>query len=40
MTDEQLAYEIAKGIGKTGIEGSYGSVTCSTAGDYPSMGVS
>lgn len=40
MNDEQLAYEIAKGIGVTGIEGSYGSVSCSTAGDYPSMGVS
>lgn len=40
MTDEQLAYEIAKGIGQTGIEGSYGSVSCSTAGDYPSMGIS
>lgn len=40
MTDEQLAYEIAKGIGETGVEGSYGSVSCSTAGDYPSMGFS
>lgn len=40
MTDEQLAYEIAKGIGQTGVEGSYGSVSCSTAGDYPSMGIS
>lgn len=40
MTDEQLAYEIAKGIGQTGVEGSYGSVSCSTAGDYPSMGFS
>ena len=40
MTDEQLAYEIAKGIGQTGAEGSYSSVSCSTAGDYPSMGVS
>lgn len=40
MTDEQLAYEIARGIGMTGVEGSYGSVSCSTAGDYPSMGFS
>jgi len=40
MTDEQLAFEIAKGIGTTGVEGGYGSVSCSTAGDYPSMGVS
>lgn len=40
MTDEQLAYEIAKGIGKTGVEGGYDAVSCSTAGDYPSMGMS
>lgn len=40
MTDEELAYEIAKGIGQTGVEGGYGSITCSTAGDYPSMGIS
>lgn len=40
MTDEQLAYEIARGIGVTGVEGGYGSVSCSTAGDYPSMGIS
>lgn len=40
MTDQQLAYEIVKGIGITGVEGVYGTVTCSTAGDYPSMGVS
>lgn len=40
MTDKQLAYEIARGIGETGVEGSYGSVSCSTAGDYPSMGIS
>lgn len=40
MTDEQLAYEIARGIGQTGVEGNYGSVTCSTAGDYPSIGIS
>jgi hypothetical protein len=40
MTDEKLALEIARGIIATGVEGGYGSVTCSTAGDYPSMGVS
>lgn len=40
MTDEQLAYEIAKGIGMTGVEGGYDSVSCSTAGNYPSMGIS
>lgn len=40
MTNEQLAYEIAKGIGQTGVEGGYGSVSCSTAGNYPSMGFS
>lgn len=40
MTDEQLAYEIARGIGQTGVEGHYGSVSCSTAGDYPSIGIS
>ena len=40
MTNEQLAYEIARGIGQTGVEGSYNSVTRSTAGDYPSIGIS
>ena len=40
MTKEELAVEIAKGIIKTGIEGGYGSVSISTAGDYPSIGVS
>jgi hypothetical protein len=40
VTNEQLAYEIAKGIGQTGVEGGYNSVTRSTAGDYPSMGMS
>jgi hypothetical protein len=40
VTNEELAYEIAKGIGQTGVEGGYNSVTRSTAGDYPSMGVS
>ena len=40
MTRDELAYEIARGIGLTGVEGRYGSVSCSTAGDYPSMGIS
>lgn len=40
MTIEELAYQIAQGIGQTGVEGNYNSVTCSTAGDYPSMGIS
>lgn len=40
MYNKELAIEIARGIGKTGIEGAYNSVTCSTAGDYPSMGFS
>lgn len=34
-----LATEIAKGIISTGIEGPYDAVSCSTAGDSPSMGV-
>ena len=40
MNNEQLALEGAKAIISTGIEGAYDSVSCSTAGDYPSMGVS
>lgn len=44
MNDEQLnevlALETARGIIETGIEGAYNSVTCSTAGDYPSLGCS
>lgn len=40
MTKEELAWEIAQGLIETGIEGNYGSVSCSTAGDYPSIGVS
>ena len=35
-----LAKEIADGIIATGIEGGFDSVTCSTAGNYPSLGVS
>lgn len=40
MTNEQLAKEIALGIINTGVEGGYDNVCCSTAGDYPCMGVS
>ena len=40
MTQEQLAQEIAKGLINTGVEGPYGAVSCSTGGDYPSMGCS
>lgn len=40
MTEEQLAFEIAKGLIATGVEGGYDNVCCSSAGDYPCMGVS
>ncbi len=40
MTNEQLAKEIALGIINTGVEGGYDNICCSTAGDYPCMGVS
>ena len=40
MTNEQLALEIAKGLVATGVEGGYNALSCSTAGDYPSMGCS
>lgn len=40
LTDLQLAEEIAVGLIRTGIEGGYGQVESSTAGDYPSIGVS
>ncbi|WP_405379552.1 hypothetical protein [Phascolarctobacterium sp.] len=35
-----LANEIAKGLIETGIEGPFDAVSCSTAGDYPSLGCS
>lgn len=35
-----LAKEIAEGILSTGIEGGFDSVSCSSAGDYPSLGAS
>lgn len=40
MTNEELAKEIAIGIIETGVEAGYDGLSCSTAGDYPSMGVS
>lgn len=40
MTQEQLASEIALGLVATGVEGGFDAVTCSTAGDYPSLGCS
>lgn len=40
MTIEELAHEIAVGLIETGIEGGFDSVSMSTAGDYPSIGVS
>jgi hypothetical protein len=40
MTNEELSNESALGLIKLGVEGPYGTVCCSTAGDYPSMGVS
>lgn len=40
MTREELAQAIARGLIETGVEGPYDCVTCSTAGDYPSMGCS
>lgn len=39
MEINELAREVAAGIVNTGIEGGFGSVSCSTAGDYPSMGA-
>jgi hypothetical protein len=38
MTVNELAHEVALGLINTGVEGGFGSVSCSTAGDYPSMG--
>lgn len=40
MTREELAKAIADGIIAVGVEGDFDSVSCSTAGDYPSIGVS
>ena len=38
--NEQIAKAIAMGLIVTGVEGGYDAVSCSTGGDYPSMGVS
>ena len=40
METREIAHEIMLGIINTGVEGGYDSVSCSTAGDYPSIGVS
>jgi len=40
MTDQELATEGAKAIINAGVEGGFGSISCSTAGNYPSMSVS
>lgn len=40
MTNEELAREIANGLIDGGFEGGFGSISCSTAGDYPSIGCS
>ena len=40
MTKEELANEIAIGLIKTGVEGGFDNVCCSTAGDYPSLSLS
>jgi len=40
MTNLELAKEIARGLVETGVEGAFDAVSCSTAGDYPSIGCS
>lgn len=40
MTEQELSRAIADGLVNTGVEGGFDSVSCSTAGDYPSMGIS
>ncbi len=40
MSRAVLAGLIARGIAETGIEGNFSSISCSTAGDYPSLGIS
>lgn len=40
MNKQQLGLEIATGILQTGVEGGYESVSCSSNGDYPAMGMS
>lgn len=40
MNRQILSEIIAKGLCETEIEGNFSSVSCSTAGDYPSLGIS
>ena len=40
MTQAEIAHEIAKGLIETGIEGGFDAISCSTGGDYPSIGCS
>ena len=40
MTRQEIALEIAKGLIETGIEGGFDAISCSTGGDYPSLGCS
>lgn len=40
MTSDELAQAIAQGLVATGVEGGFDALSCSTAGDYPSMGCS
>ena len=40
MTNEELAKEIANGLIDGGFEGGFDAVSCSTAGDYQSLGCS
>lgn len=40
MTDQELVQLIARGLVETGVEGGFGALSCSTAGDYPSIGCS
>ncbi len=40
MTNREIAEYIARGLIETGVEGGFDNVCCSTAGDYPSVGVS
>lgn len=40
MNYNELAQEGARALGESGVEGGFGSVSCSTNGDYPSMGFS
>ena len=40
MSLQEIAKQIANGLVSTGIEGGTDAVSCSTAGDYPSLGCS